>query len=385
MTRRNDKAKNTYMKRCCALIPIIFLPFVSSVQAFEIKATHAVAIDHQTGVVIFDKAAHEKMYPASMTKMMTAHLLFEALKSGDVALSDTYTVSENAWSKQGSKMFVPLGAAVSVDDLMHGIVIQSGNDACITFAEGYAGSEERFAERMTEEANDIGMKNTVFKNSTGWPDEEHVTTAYDLAVLARSTVQDYPEYYAIYAVPEFTYNGIRQYNRNLLLSNDIGVDGLKTGHTEDAGYGITISGVKEGRRMEVVVAGLTSEKERAEEANKLYHYAFAESRNVNLFDKGKVLGAVPVWYGTSNTVDVTTDDITIVTLPTVQKKGLAVNITYNASLKAPVAKGQKVGTLHITNPRFSPQTVDVLAAEDVPASSFAQRLLVNLGLLISGS
>jgi serine-type D-Ala-D-Ala carboxypeptidase (penicillin-binding protein 5/6) len=372
-----------YIRFLCVSVAALSLTLPA--HAFETKAIHAIAMDHQTGVVIFDKAANEPMYPASMTKMMTAHLLFEALKSGDITLTDTYTVSENAWSKQGSKMFVPLGAAVTVDELMHGIVIQSGNDACITFAEGFAGSEERFAERMTEEARDIGMTNTTFKNSTGWPDSEHVTTAYDLALLARNTIDNYPEYYPIYAVPEFTYNGIRQYNRNLLLSKDIGVDGLKTGHTEDAGYGITISGMKEGRRMEIVVSGLTSEKERAEEANKLYHYAFAESRNVNLAEKSVVLGAVPLWYGEKDTVNVTTDDKLVVTLPTAQKEGLKANITYNTSLKAPISKGQKIGTLRITHPTFSEQNVDVLAAEDVPAASFTKHLLTNLRQLISGS
>jgi D-alanyl-D-alanine carboxypeptidase (penicillin-binding protein 5/6) len=371
--------------RFLALMITVLWSALPAHAAFETAATHAVAMDHATGVVVFDKNAHETMYPASMTKMMTAHLIFKALKEGEIKLEDTYTVSENAWNKQGSKMFVPLGAAVSVDDLLHGIVIQSGNDACIVFAEGFAGSEERFAERMTQEAEDIGMKHTVFKNATGWPDPEHVTTAYDLAVLSRDTIQNYPEYYAIYAKPDFTYNGILQYNRNLLLSKDVGVDGVKTGHTEEAGYGITISGVKDGRRMEVVVAGLSSEKERADEALKLYNYAFAESRNVPLGEEGKVLGSVPVWYGAADAVSIVADGSAVLTLPTVQKDGLEAKLTYTTSLKAPITKGQKVGTVTVTHPTFSEQSLDVFAAEDIPAASFFKRLLTNVRLLIAGS
>jgi serine-type D-Ala-D-Ala carboxypeptidase (penicillin-binding protein 5/6) len=367
-----------------ALVTALWMAF-PAYAAFDTKATHAVAMDHETGVVVFDKAAHAPMYPASMTKMMTAHLIFKALKAGEIKLKDAYTVSENAWTKQGSKMFVPLGASVTVDELLHGIVIQSGNDACIVFAEGFAGSEERFAERMTQEAEEIGMKNTVFKNATGWPDPEHITTAYDLAVLSRDTIQNYPEYYKIYAKPEFTYNGIRQYNRNLLLSKDVGVDGVKTGHTEEAGYGITISGEREGRRMEVVVSGLTSEKERAEEALKLYHYAFAESRNVRLGETAKVLGAVPVWYGVADTVPVVADASAVITLPTIQKDGLEAKLTYNTALKAPITKGQKIGTLTITHPTFSEQSLDVFAAADVPAASFFKRLLTNVHQLLAGS
>ncbi len=379
------KYANQQMNVLKYVAAVMIVSWCNSATAFETKAVHAVAMDHETGVVIFDKAAHEKMFPASMTKMMTAHLMFEALKAGQIKPTDTYTVSENAWSKQGSKMFVPLGASVTVDELMHGIVIQSGNDACITFAEGFAGSEERFAERMTQEAHEIGMKDTNFKNATGWPDEEHVTTVYDLALLARNTITEYPEYYKIYAVPEFTYNGIHQYNRNLLLSKNLGVDGLKTGHTDDAGYGITISGMKEGRRIEVVVAGLASEKERAQEAEKLYNYAFAESRNVKPGKEGKVLASLPVWYGAVDTVPVTAEDGSVITLPTVQKEGLAASVTYSTGLKAPIKKGQKVGVLKITHPAFSPQTIDVFAAADVPAAGFVKRLMTNLHTLIAGA
>ncbi len=353
--------------------------------AIETTASHAVILDHKTGVVLYDKQAHEPMYPASMTKMMTAYMMFEALRSGELSVEDTYPVSEKAWRKGGSKMFVRLEVPVSIANLMKGIVIQSGNDACIVFAEGYAGSEDRFAQRMTLKAKEIGMQHTVFKNSTGWPDEAHVTTAYDLAVLSRRTVMDFPEYYPIYAQMEYTYNDIRQHNRNVLLARDIGVDGLKTGHTEAAGYGITISGEQDERRVHVVVNGLGSEKERAREAAKLYRYAYAEFAHRILGEANTPLSELPVWYGASDTVPIQVMGETMIVLPTVETGGIKAHITYDAPLKAPIDAGQVVGVMTVSAGGMSDQTVEIIATQPVAEASFFKRLMTNAKHLLFGT
>ncbi len=348
----------------------------------ETTAKHAVVMDHETGIVLYDKAAYEPMFPASMTKMMTAYMMFDALKSGKIKLEDTYPVSENAWSKQGSKMFVTLGDNVAISDLMKGIIIQSGNDGCIVFAEGYAGTEERFAELMTEKGKEIGLKASIFKNATGWPDEQHLTTVYDLAMLARKTISDFPEYYAVYSQAEYVYHNIKQYNRNLLLSRNMGIDGLKTGHTEDAGYGITISGEQQGRRTHVSVAGLTSEKERANEAAKLYRYALTEFRHIDL--SGKIIAEIPLWYGAKRQVAANTGAQKIVILPSLQSN-FSANVQYESGLKAPIKKGQLIGALSIKlEGGVSEQMLELYASEDIDELGFFSRALENIGLLLAG-
>jgi D-alanyl-D-alanine carboxypeptidase (penicillin-binding protein 5/6) len=366
------------MKKIFFLICALALP----AQAFETTAKNAVVMDHQTGIVLYDKQAHEQMYPASMTKMMTAYMMFDALKSGKIKLEDTYPVSENAWRKQGSKMFVTLGSNVAISDLMKGIIIQSGNDGCIVFAEGFAGTEERFAELMTEKGKEIGLKNTVFKNATGWPDEQHVTTAYDLAMLAKRTIADFSEYYPVYSELEYVYHDIKQYNRNLLLNRNMGIDGLKTGHTEEAGYGITISGVQNGRRTHVVVAGLGSEKERANEAAKLYRYALTEFKHVNL-GAGKVLANVPLWYGETESVQAVADGDAVAILPSLQQKGLAAMVNYDAALQAPIKKGDLIGALSIKLDNMPEQMLKLYAANDVAEMGLFERAIKNIGLLVS--
>ncbi len=366
------------MKKLLLLLCAVAFP----AQALETTAKHAVVMDHQTGVVLYDKAAHEAMFPASMTKMMTAYLMFDALKSGKITMEDTYPVSENAWRKQGSKMFVTLGSDVAISDLMKGIIIQSGNDGCIVFAEGYAGTEERFAELMSEKGIEIGLKGSVFKNATGWPDEQHVTTAYDLAMLAKRTIADFPEYYPVYSQAEYVYHDIKQYNRNLLLNRSMGVDGLKTGHTEEAGYGITVSGEQNGRRTHVVVAGLTSEKERADEAAKLFRYAMTEFRHAAL--AGKIVAQLPVFYGESRHIDAVTDGDAVALLPTLQTNFTA-NVQYEAGLKAPIKKGQLIGALSVKAEGVSEQMLKLYAANDVMELGFFARALENAGMLLTGN
>ncbi len=358
----------------CICIIALSLP----ASAVETEAPFALIMDGETGAVLFEKDADATMYPASMTKMMTAYIMFDALKTGEIKEDTTYPVSETAWRKGGSKMFVQLNNDIAVKDLMRGIVIQSGNDACIVFAEGFAGSEELFAKRMTEKARELGMNNTTFKNATGWPDDEHVTTARDLAILAYRTVKDFPNYYPVYAEKEFTYHDIRQYNRNLLLSRNIGVDGLKTGHTEAAGYGITISGEQDGRRVFVVVGGLDSEKSRADAAEKLYRYAYAAFNNVNL--NGKTLATLPVWYGAKETIAISSNDT--ISVPVTGRENSKVTFALDETLVAPIQKGQKIGTATIANQNMPEQKVTLIAGEDVAEADFLSRLISNIKHLI---
>jgi D-alanyl-D-alanine carboxypeptidase (penicillin-binding protein 5/6) len=357
----------------------------SHVSALETTAKQAVVIDHQTGIVLYEKEAHTPMYPASMTKMMTAYLMFDALKSGKLLLTDTYSVSENAWRKGGSKMFVQLHDNVAISDLMRGIIIQSGNDGCIVFAEGYAGTEERFAELMTEKAKEIGMKNSVFKNATGWPDDNHVTTAYDLAWLAKRTIDDFAEYYPVYSELEYVYHNIKQYNRNVLLHRNMGIDGLKTGHTEAAGYGITISGQQNGRRVHVVVNGLDSEKERAAEAAKLFRFAMTETKNITIGRPEKIIAQIPVWYGEATQVAAVTEEGAAVTLPALGEVNITAKVMYDVSLQAPITKGQRIGALSVKAGELAEQMLPLFAASDVKKAGLMDRMLVNAKALLLGN
>lgn len=359
----------------CLIAALFALPAA----ALETKAKQAIVIEDATGAVLYEKNGYEKMFPSSMTKMMTAYIVFEHLKSGKITPETTFTVSEKAWRQQGSKMFVELNNQIPVMDLLRGIIIQSGNDACITLSEGIAGSEEGFAGLMNEKAKELGMDSSHFMNSDGWPDENHYTSARDLAILAKATVDHFPEYYPIYAEREFTYHKIRQYNRNLLLGGSLGVDGLKTGHTEIAGYGITVSAKNsDGRRVYVVVNGLTSEKERAEEAAALVGYAFGAYENKMVSKPGDVVAKVPVWLGAVDEVPVTAEKELFVTLPKVGRDQITFTFKGDTPVAAPVKKGTPAGTLIIKAPGLSDQEVPLVTAAEVQKAGFMKRLLWNL-------
>lgn len=352
--------------------------------ALETKAKQAIVVEDETNAVLFNKSGFDRMFPSSMTKMMTAHIVLRQLKEGKITPQTTYTVSEKAWGQQGSKMFVELGNQIPVMDLLRGVIIQSGNDACITLAEGIAGSEEGFAALMNEEAKHLGMKGSHFVNSDGWPDENHYTTAHDLAILAKSTVHDFPDYYPIYSEREFTYHGIRQYNRNLLLGGSLGVDGLKTGHTEIAGYGITVSAKNaDGRRVYVVVNGLSSEKERAEEAAALVGYAFGAFENKIIRKAGEEVAKVPVWLGEADEVPVAAEKDALVTLPKVGRDQITFTLRAETPLAAPVKKGDRVGVLLVKAPEMDAQEIPVVAGADVGKAGFMKRLLWNLKQFVS--
>ncbi|NBO18877.1 MAG: D-alanyl-D-alanine carboxypeptidase [Proteobacteria bacterium] len=351
--------------------------------AIETAAKQAFLIDAGTQAVLMNKEGDAQMHPSSMTKMMTIYILFSRMKEGRVKLDSKFAVSEKAWRMQGSKTFVGLGSEIAVADLIPGIVIQSGNDACIVVAEGISGSEEAFVQEMNDTAQKIGMTGTHFVNSHGMPEDTHMTTARDLATLAQHLIHDFPEYYHYFSQPEYTYNNIRQYNRNRLLGT-LGVDGLKTGHTEAGGYGITLSAQQDDRRLVLVINGMANEKERAEEGDKLLRWGFREFVNKTLVRQGQSVAEADVWYGKQATVPLVASHDLVVTMPAGSAANVSFTLKYNGPLPAPVAQGAHVADLVISAPGTEPQVVPLHAAQDVPALSGIGRMLANLRYYIQG-
>src|SRR5437762_6812927 len=316
----------------------------------ETQATHAFVIEAETGTVLLDKAADEHMPPASMSKIMTAYIVFGMLKEGRAALTDQLPVSERAWRLQGSKMFVPIGGRISIDDLLKGVIIQSGNDACLVLAEGLAGSEEAFAELMNEKGRQIGLKDSHFTDVSGLPDPNHWMTARDLATLAIRTINDFPEYYHYYSEMDYEFNGIKQGNRNPLLYKGGGADGLKTGHTEEAGYSLTASVKRDSRRIVLVLNGLPTMKARAQESERLIEWAFREFNNYRLFSPGDKVDDGEVWLGAEPKVPLSVAEDLIVTLPRKARKDMKVTIEYDRPIPAPIEKGARVGRVVVNVP-----------------------------------
>ncbi|KZC97885.1 D-alanyl-D-alanine carboxypeptidase [Thalassospira sp. A40-3] len=357
----------------------------ASAQAIETSAREAFIMDFDTGAVLLDKEGDTLTEPASMTKMMTVHMLFKYIKDGRVSMDDTFHVSEKAWRKGGSKMFVEVNSNVSVSDLLHGIIVQSGNDAAIVVAEGIGGSEEAFAEAMTEEARAIGMTKSVFKNATGWPADGHLVTVHDLAILARDTIRSFPDLYELYSVKEFTYNGIRQPNRNPLLGTSAGVDGLKTGHTEAAGYGLTASAERDGRRLILVVNGLDSVRERRTESQKLLDWGFREFDNYDLFAEGETVSSANVWLGSETKVDLVADKEILLTLPRSASRDMKVTVVYDGPVPAPISQGDQIATLKVEVPDQDTIEFPLYAAHDVGRLGFVGRIGAAFKYLLWGA
>ena len=357
--------------------------------SIETSARQAIMVDYKTGTVLMEKSADELMVPSSMTKLMTAYMVFEKLKEGSWKLSDRLPVSETVWRKHvksgGSLMFLPVNATPTVEELIHGVIIQSGNDACSVLAEAYAGSEEAFAEEETRRAHQFGMKNTTFRNASGLPEPDHLTTARDLSILARHLINDFPEYFPIYSKREFTYNGIRQGNRNPLLYAVSGADGLKTGHTEAAGYGL-VGTVKRGeRRVIMVINGLKSVKERAEESARLIEWAFREFDNYTLFKSGDMVSDAEVWLGSAASVPLIAGETLEVTMPRKARRDMKVTAVYTGPIPAPIKKGQQVGKLVITAPNVQTVELPLLAGADVEKLGFVGRITAALKAILWGA
>ena len=331
------------------------------------SSEYVMIMDFDNGDVLFEKNADEAMKPASMAKIMTVYLLLDRLKNGGLTMDDTFLVSEKAWKKGGSRTFLEPGSQVKVGDLLRGIIVQSGNDAAIVVAEGLAGSEEAFAERMTENAKELGMSNTVFGNSTGWPDEITTTTARDLAILARALITDFPEYYGIFKETGFTYNNITQSNRNPLVFGSEGADGLKTGHTEASGYGLVGSAKRGEQRMILVVNGLNSSKERKNESIRLMDLAFRMFTRYELVNQGDVLGYASVWMGERGVVPLTVSDDISKVLSKASADTVTTQTDWPSSVSAPIAKGQELGqvTLNIDGKMYHYPLVAAEAVEDL--------------------
>jgi D-alanyl-D-alanine carboxypeptidase (penicillin-binding protein 5/6) len=361
----------------------------ATAQVFETRAAHAILVDADTDTVLFQHDADERTPPASMAKLMTMAVVFDALKAGKLKLDDEFVVSENAWRNGGAKsggstMFAKLGSSISVEDLIHAIIIQSANDGCIIIAEGMAGTEATFANMMNAEARKMGLTASHFTNSTGLPDPDQYVTVRDLATLAKHLIYDFPEFYPIYGQTEFTWNKIRQRNRNPLLEMGIGADGLKTGFTEESGYGLVGSAAKDGQRLIMVLNGTKSEKERAEEARKLMDWGFRAFERINFFAKGEVLGRASVFGGEAGSVGLVSKDSIDVLLPRGSRDQIKGQIVYQGPVRAPVEAGQEIGLLKLTMNNEPLREAKVYADADVDVGDMKQRAVGALKELLIG-
>lgn len=379
-------------RRFAALLIAAFftLAVVSSARAVETVATHAYLVDVATGTVLLNKNGEIPMPPASMSKLMTLFMVFERLHDGRLSLDEQLTVSENAWRRggaktEGSTMFLDPFSRVRVEDLIRGIIVQSGNDACIVFAEALSGSEEAFAAEMTDRARQLGMMDSTFKNATGWPDPEHRVSARDLAKLAQLTIERFPDYYHYYSEQEFVFNGIKQSNRNPLVYKGMGVDGLKTGHTEESGYGLTASAERQGRRLVLVLNGLTSMKERSAESERLLEWGFREFDNYALFKAGEVVTDADVWLGQKPSVPLLIEKDLTLTLPKKARLGMKVQANFEGPVSAPVSKGQRLGTLMISAPEMQTLEIPLVAGDEVQQLGLMGRLGAALNYIVWGN
>ena len=368
-----------------AVVLILGLAYSSSTVAYDTSAKHAFLIDFDTNQVLFEKNADVLMPPASMSKIMTAYLAFEELKSGRLKLEDKILISENAWRKGGSKMFVQVNDEVAVSDILRGIIVQSGNDAAIALAEHLQGSEEAFAYKMTKRARDLGLKKAKFKNATGWPDEEHKITARELGLLAKLTIMNFPDLYPIYAEKSFTFNNIKQGNRNPLLYDGSGSDGLKTGRTRAAGYGLTASVSKAGRRLVMVLNGMKSSSERKREARKLIEWGFREFDNYKIFEKGEIVTDIDVWLGKDKRLSAFIKEKTILTVRRMDSEKVKTTVHYEEPLAAPIKQGQIVGKLKIKVPNQTLREYPLFAKQSIEKLGFWGRIMAAVDYLVWGA
>ncbi len=358
-------------------------PADTPIGPLDTQARWAFIIDATTGTVLLQKAADELMPPSSLTKMMTAYLVFAALSQNRLKSDQTLPVSEKAWRMQGSKMFVPLGQQVGIEDLIRGMLIQSGNDASIVLAEGLAGSEDQFVVLMNKEAQRLGLDHTVFRNATGWPDPDHHMSARDVAMLAFHLIRDYPQYYHYFSEKDYKYNDIAQGNRNVLVDRGL-ADGLKTGHTDAGGFGICASSQRDGRRIIEVLNGLPSSRMRAEEGERLLGWAFANFEDVRLLAKGEAVQSVPVWLGTQPTVPVAPAADVVLTMPHGWRSRARIRVDFQSPVQAPVAAGQGIAQLVVSGTGLNDVQLPLLATVAVPRLALPNRAIAVLGHAIGG-
>ena len=359
----------------------ICICLTSQAWAFDTLARSAMIVDQTTGTVLLAKDADRPIPPASMSKLMTTYMLFEALRDGRVTMDTKFLVSEKATSRGGSTMFLRTGERVTVRDLIQGIIVQSGNDACITVAENIAGTEEAFAEQMTTRANEMGMTASTFGNATGWPHPNQRMSARDLVFLANELITKFPEYYGFFSQRSFTWDGVKQDNRNPLLNLGIGADGLKTGHTNEAGYGLVGSAKQGNRRIIFMITGLDSKIARASEAEKLTNWAFRQFVSKELFKKGTKIAEAKVWLGGQKTVGLVAQNNISGLFPQGSLDDVTIEVTYQGPLEAPIIAGDQVATLTVTAPNMETTNHNLVAQNDVAKGSIVTRVLASAELL----
>jgi D-alanyl-D-alanine carboxypeptidase (penicillin-binding protein 5/6) len=345
---------------------------------FQTPAPHAILIEAESGSVLYEKGADDLIPPASLSKLMTVEVVLNEIKRGHLKLTDDFVMSVNAWRKGGapsrtSSMFAPVNSHVTIDDLLHGVIIQSGNDACIALAEGIAGTEDKFAEMMTKRAREIGLPKSTFGNSNGLPNPKQLMTARELAKLARYIILTYPEFYKLYGEREFTYNRIRQQNRNPLLAMSIGADGMKTGYTKEAGYGLVGSAVQDGLRLIVVVNGLKTEKERAESAKRLLDWGFHNFESSLLFREGQNISDAKVYGGAQGSVPLVAQRAVKLMVPRDAHERIIARVVYSGPVRPPVQKGQRIGVLKVWRGDFMVLEVPLQAAVSVGQGGISRR------------
>ncbi|MEZ5772607.1 D-alanyl-D-alanine carboxypeptidase (penicillin-binding protein 5/6) [Defluviimonas denitrificans] len=369
--------------RLAALI-VLALTVALPARAFETRAKAAWVYDVSTGTVLLEKNAHEKLPPASMSKLMTINMLFEALRDGRVNLDDRFPVSSHAKSMQGSTMFLNETDRPTVEELIKGIVVLSGNDACVVVAEGLAGTEEAFARQMNERAKALGMTDSTFANASGWPNPNQRMSMHDLGILAARLIREFPEYYGYFGLTEFPYDNRapdNRFNRNPLLKLGIGADGLKTGHTEESGYGLVGSAIQNGRRIVVVITGMATDRERSQEAERILNWAFREFVQKTVATKGTRITDADVWMGSKTKVGLVLDQDLSMLLPSLAQDKLKAEVAFTTPIEAPIAEGQKLAEMTITVPGMEPTTVPLVADQPVAKGGFASRMKTAFGVL----
>ena len=363
-------------------ISLLFFAFNSN--AIESIAKTALLIDLSTGEVLLDKNSDEKTYPSSMTKIMTALMAFEKIKDGTLSMDQEFLISKKAWKMGGSKMFIEVDKKVKVSDLLLGVVVQSGNDASIAIAEGISGSEETFAIEMNNLGKKIGLNNTNFTNSSGWPNDNHYTTAKDLAKVAQYTLNEHPEFYKMYAITEFTYSGIKQDNRNPLLYSFEGADGFKTGHTQAAGYGLVGSAERGGRRLLLVLNGLETSRSRAQESLRLMDWGFNNFQLVDFYKQGEFVIEASTWLGKQEKVKLYSQQDISVSIPKTHISDMKVEVLVEEPIPTPISINDQVGLVQISYADKKLQ-YPLLASENIEQKGFFSRITSALYYLVLGS
>ena len=369
------------LKRFFLFVAIYFL-LIIKIYAIDTKAESAVVLDVNSNTILFEKNPEIKQGPASMSKLMLIYMVFERLQNNTLSLDQEFLVSKKAWKYGGSKMFVKAGDMVSVNDLLKGIIVQSGNDACIVLAEGLSGSEENMVEEMNDKGIEIGLTGSNFTNTTGWPHQDHYMTLRDIAHLSRLIINKFPEYYYMFAINEFTYNDIRQFNRNKLISID-GYDGLKTGRTTQSGFGIAASSKKNDRRIISVVNGLNSDKERINETKKLVNWSFREFITLDLYEAGDTIQSAKVWLGKEAFVPLVLNDDLVITIKKKNIDKYKIKLIYETPIISPIKKGDKVAELHLIE-GDSTKIKDIYAGKNIDKISRFYRSFSIVNYLLFG-